>query len=73
MSYTLADLSKVQDAIIALAEGTRVVSVSVNGKTIQYSPAQIKELQTLRDTMQAEIGSATNRRRFVLTQSEKGL
>jgi len=73
MSYTAADLTKVQAAIVALAEGTRVVSVTVNGKTIQYSPAQIKELQTLRDSMQTEIGSTATRRRFVLTQTEKGL
>ena len=73
MSYTAADLTKVQSAIVALAEGTRVVSVTVNGKTILYSPAQIKELQTLRDAMQTEIGSTATRRRFVLTQTEKGL
>jgi hypothetical protein len=73
MSYTAADLTQVQDAIVSLAAGTRVVSVTVNGKTIQYGPAQLKELQDLRAAMQTEIGSTTTRRRFVLTQSEKGL
>lgn len=72
--YTAAELIKVQAAIVALAEGTRVVSVSVNGKTIEYGPADIKSLQTLRDAMQAEINSAsTATRRYVLTSTEKGL
>lgn len=72
--YTSADLIKVQAAIIALAEGKRVVSVTTNGKTIQYGPAQIKDLQALRDAMQSEISqTSTITKRFVLTQSEKGL
>lgn len=74
MAYTSTDLTNVQAAIIALAEGKRVVSVSTNGKTIQYGAAQMKELQALRDAIQAEIGSATTgSRRFVLTATEKGL
>lgn len=73
MSYTAIDLTKVQAAIIALAEGKRVVSVIVNGKTISYGPAQIKELQALRDSIQAEINSIANTRRFVLTSTGKGL
>jgi len=72
--YTAADLTKVEAALVALAEGKRVVSVTTNGKTIQYGPADIKALQTLRDSIQAEIDSAsTTRRRFVLTTTEKGL
>jgi hypothetical protein len=74
MSYTAAELIKVQAALVALAEGSRVVSVTTNGKTIQYGPADIKALQTLRDAMQTEIDSgSTTTRRFVLTSSEKGL
>ena len=73
MAYTTADLTKIQDAIIALAEGKRVVSVTVNGKTIAYGQSQIKELQALRDSIQAEINAASNARRFVLTSTEKGL
>lgn len=74
MAYTAAELAKVQTAIVSLAEGTRVVSVSVQGKTIQYGPADIKSLQILRDAMQAEISSAsTATRRYVLTSTEKGL
>lgn len=72
--YTIDELFKVQAAIIALAEGKRVVSININGKTIQYGPADIKVLQTLRDAIQTEIDSiSTTKRRFVLTSTEKGL
>jgi len=72
--YTAAELAKIQAAIVSLAEGARVVSVTTNGKTIQYGPADIKMLQTLRDAMTAEINSAsTATRRYVLTSTEKGL
>jgi len=73
LSYTTADLTKIQAAIIALAEGKRVVSVTVNGKIIAYGQSQIKELQALRDSIQAEMNAASSTRRFVLTTTGKGL
>jgi len=75
MPYTTDELAKVQQALIDLASGKRIVSVMANGKNIQYGPAQIKDLETLRNAMQLEINqvSATKQQRFVLTQSSKGL
>ena len=60
---------------MALAQGTRIVSVDVNGKTITYGQAQLKELTALRDSIQAEInsGSSSGSRGFVLVSTTKGL
>lgn len=73
MAFTSEDLQAVKDAIIALATGRRVVSVSVSGKTIAYGPAQIKELRELRDVIQAEINAENPGQRYVLTTTTKGL
>lgn len=73
MAYTATDLANIQAAILALAAGTRVVSVSVNNKTITYGQAQIKELQALCDEIKADVAAAANTKRFVLTRTEKGL
>jgi len=75
MSYTADELAKVQQAIVDLAQGKRIVSVMANGKNIQYGQSQIKDLEELRNAMQLEINQAstTTQRRFVLTQSSKGL
>ena len=75
MSYTADELAKVQQAIVDLAQGKRIVSVMANGKNIQYGQSQIKDLEELRNAMQLEINQASTntQRRFVLTQSSKGL
>jgi len=75
MAYTQAELDKVQQALVDLAQGKRIVSVLANGKNIAYGQAQIKDLETLRNAMQLEINqtSTTKNQRFVLTQSSKGL
>ena len=76
MSYTATDLTIVENAIKALAGGTRVVSVSTsNGKSISYGQAQLKDLQALRDSIQAEInfGSTSGSRGYVLVSTSKGL
>lgn len=74
MAYTSTDLTNVQAAVTALATGTRKVSVMINGKRIEYGQVQLSELTALRDQIQAEVSSAAERRRFVLTSStSKGL
>ena len=75
MSYTQADLTNIQNAIVALAKGERVVSVSTsNGKSITYGQSQLKDLQALRDSIRTELdNSSSTTRRFVLIQTDKGL
>ena len=73
MSYTEANLADVQVAILALATGTRVVSLAIGGKTFQYAQAQLPELRALRDEIKSEVDSAAVRPKYVLTSTEKGL
>jgi len=73
MAFTPTDLTNVQAAIMALAMGTRTVTVSIGTKTISYSQAQLSELRALREEIVAEVGSAGGRAQFVLTSTEKGL
>ena len=73
MAFTPTDLTNVQTAIMALAMGTRKVSVSIGNKTISYSQAQLGDLRALREEIVAEVGSAAGRSQFVLAQTEKGL
>ena len=73
MAFTSTDLTNVQTAIMALAMGTRTVSVSIGAKTITFSQAQLSELRALREEIVAEVGSTAGRAQFVLAQTEKGL
>lgn len=73
MAYTSLDLTSVSSAIIALASGTRVVSVTISGKSIEYGQADLKSLRALRDEIKAEINQTAGRDSFVLTRSSKGL
>ena len=72
MTFTATDLANVQTALIALATGQRVVSLSIGDKTITYGQAQINELRALRDEIRSEV-ETVNQRRFVLAQTDKGL
>ena len=75
MAFTSTDLANVEAAIVALAAGSRIVSVTVGDHTIQYSEARLDRLKALRDEIMAEIQSVavTPRRHFVLTSTSKGV
>jgi hypothetical protein len=73
MAYTATDLANVQAALVDLARGKRVVSVTVGDKTISYGPAQIRDLKDLRDEIRGEVETTSTQKRFVLTRTEKGL
>jgi len=74
MAYTATDLANVQEALIKLATGKRVVSYTIAGRTVTYNQAQIKEVQALRDEIRAEVENTSAQRCFVLAQTtDKGL
>ncbi len=73
MAFTSTDLTNVQTAIMALAMGTRTVSVSIGSKTVTFNVTQLSELRALREEIIAEVGNASGRSQFVLAQTEKGL
>ena len=73
MAFTQTDLENIQSAILSLATGTRKVSVTINGKTIEYGQTDLKQLESLRSSIKTELNAAESKPRFVLTRSRKGL
>ncbi len=72
MSFTTSDLQTVQQALIDLAAGKRVVRITVKGKTMEYGNADISQLTTLRNEIKSELNKGS-RKRFVRFQVRKGL
>jgi hypothetical protein len=70
--YTERDLNKVKRAILYLAEGKRVVSVSLAGREVKYGQAELPQLQDLANEIQSALSKSTSPR-YSLIQSEKGL
>jgi hypothetical protein len=73
MAYTQADQENVQAAIMALATGSRVVSITMGDKTIQYGQADIDKLRALLSEIRVELNAAAGQRRYLLTSTSKGL
>jgi hypothetical protein len=73
MAYTHEDLENVTAAIIALARGERVVSVTAGNRTVQYAQADMDKLRALQSEIRVELNAAAGRQRFVLTSTSKGL
>ena len=74
MAYSAADLAAIESAILELAKGERVVSVTgMDGRTVQWQQADLEKLIALRNRIQSESQAAAGRPRFVLTSTSKGL
>ena len=48
MAYSQTDLESVEAAILALAKGERIVTVSVAGNRVEYGQADLPQLRALR-------------------------
>lgn len=57
MAFTSTDLSNIEAAIVALATGTREVSVSINGKRIDYAECDIDKLTSLKTIISQSLGA----------------
>lgn len=73
MAYSSTDLESVQTAVLKLATGERVVSVSIEGKTIEYSRPDLGKLETLRNNIISEINRTSKKSSCILTKTSKGL
>lgn len=75
MAYTADDLARVRQAIVDLASGQRVTSVTHNGRTVQYASADINKLRALEreivTALQSDAQRTRTRTRHVTTT--KGL
>jgi len=71
--YTQTHLEEIELAILSLAQGKRVVSISMNGRTVAYSPSDIASLKSLRKEIQTELAKKKGRKKYALLTSSKGL
>lgn len=58
MGYTTEDLATVREAILALATGERVVSVTIRGRTTQYSQVSLPDLRALAAEIEGSVSGA---------------
>lgn len=77
-TYTTQNLKDVREAILKLATGKTMVSVSFasasGSRTVQYRSADMDSLRDLEALINDELnGSTATRCRTVLTRSRKGL
>lgn len=66
MAWTQADVNAVRTAIVALASGTRVVTVSYAGppaRSVTYGAAELGELRALLSEMERSLPGTTKFRR----------
>lgn len=59
MAYTQADLTNVEQAIVALSTNKRVVKFVIDGEVTEYSSVAMPQLQGLRNEIASEL-SASN-------------
>ena len=71
--YTQTNLEEIELAILSLAQGKRVVSISMNGRTVAYGPADIASLKSLRKEIKTELAKGRGRKKYALLISTKGL
>ena len=72
MAYTTDQLAAVRQAIIDLSTGQRVVSITHNGRTVQYAQTDINKLRELERTIAGSLKTGRrSRTRFAVTS--KGL
>ncbi|GHA85378.1 phage head-tail joining protein [Modicisalibacter luteus] len=63
MAYTADDLASIRRAIVELARGQRVTTVTHNGRTVQYAQSDIDALRDLAREIALELKHAGGRRR----------
>lgn len=63
MAYTADDLANVRQAIVELARGQRVTSITHNGRTVQYAQSDIDALRDLSREIAIELKQTAGRRR----------
>lgn len=53
--YTIEDLQRLEEAIIKLQSGERVVQVAHDGHAVKYASVELNDLIALRDRVKAEV------------------
>jgi len=70
MAFTAANLTTIENALVALASGQRKVRLSIGDKSWEYSDVDLPKLRAFRDQVAAEVSTAP---RCYLITTSKGL
>ena len=73
MAFTENDLLVVDQAMLKLGTGSRVVSFTVAGKHMEFGQADISELITLRNLIIQDVSATQTQPSYILTRTSKGL
>lgn len=76
MAYTNEDITAVDELIKLYTSGKAVESYEIRGRKLQYKHLSVKELQTLRRTIETSLLQTTTgrkRQRYGLITTGKGL
>lgn len=76
MAWTQDEIDQVRAAIVALATGARVVSVSYAGppaRSVTYHATDLKTLRDLKAEMEQSAAAAAGRPTYRLAATRKGL
>jgi hypothetical protein len=74
MAYTQEDLDTVKAAILAIAAGERVVSVTIDGETVQYQQADLMKLMDVQNEIKGELQAGMTTQKIIYyTTTSKGL
>ena len=71
MAFTSTDLTAIEQAMVAIASGERVVEVTIAGKIIKYQAADLNKLQQLRNLIQADVNNSADGSGFLHSVSFK--
>ncbi|ATH77785.1 phage tail protein [Vreelandella venusta] len=63
MAYTPEQLAEVRQAIVDLGLGKRVVSITQNGRTVQFAQTDIEKLKALAREIASALPNTQQRRR----------
>lgn len=72
MAFTTSDLASVESAITALACGSRVTTVTVDGETTEYAITSLPSLLNLRDKIKLDIATSLSTVRYKRIVHSKG-
>ena len=72
MAFTSANLTSVEAAILSLASGSRVATVTIDGETIEYTSTTLPALLALRAQIKSDVDKAAGTARYHRLVTSKG-
>lgn len=72
MAFSSTDLASVESAIVSLAKGERVATVTIDGESTEYTQTTLGQLMSLRDRIKVDTDRAASISRYTRLVYSKG-